>query len=155
MPLKENLWRDTVAALRRKEVPSIAPSESVQSAVSTMQAHRTGCVTVLDGERLVGIFTERDLLKRILARGQSLKGPISDFMTANPATANEGDSIGSAIMKMRNGGYRHLPVLDAHGTIKGRISVREIIHYMVEHFPKDVYNLPPKPGQVQSSREGA
>ncbi len=155
MPLRDNIWRDTVAVLRRKEVPSVAPATSVQSAVSTMQAHRTGCITVHDGKRLVGIFTERDLLKRVLARGQSLKGPISDFMTANPTTAGEGETIGSVIKKMRDGGYRHLPVLDANGTIKGRISVREIIHYMVEHFPKDVYNLPPKPGQVQSSREGA
>lgn len=120
-----------------------------------MQAHRTGCVTVRDGERLVGIFTERDLLKRVLARGKSLTGPISEVMTANPTTAGEGETIGSVIKKMRDGGYRHLPVLDENGKIKGRISVREIIHYMVEHFPKDVYNLPPKPGQVQTSREGA
>jgi CBS domain-containing protein len=103
----------------------------------------------------VGIFTERDLMRRLLAPGLPLTAPLSQYMTPSPVFACTKDSIGSAVRKMEVGGYRHLPVVDGAGRPVGILSVKRIVHYLVEHFPATVYNLPPDPGAVQQYREGA
>ncbi len=56
---------------------------------------------------------------------------------------------------MQTRGYRHLPVIDGNGRPQGVLSVKQIVHYIVEHFPATVYNLPPDPNVVQQEREGA
>jgi predicted transcriptional regulator len=56
---------------------------------------------------------------------------------------------------MEEGGYRHLPVVDECSRVVGILSVKRIVHYLVEHFPNTVYNLPPDPNAVQQQREGA
>ncbi len=155
MPLKENLWRDTVARLPKRETVTVSPTASIREVIDRMQRNRAGCVVICEGETLAGIFTERDLMRRVLGKRRDLGEPISAVMTPNPMTTRDDESVSSVMQKMRDGGYRHLPVVDADGKMTGRISVREIVHYMVEYFPNDVYNLPPKPGQVQTSREGA
>ena len=155
MPLKDNLWRDTVSCLTLRDALRVGPTTSIREVVDSMQRNRVGCVMVCEGEKLSGVFTERDLLRRVLGERRKLDGPISTVMTPDPETATNDETVGSVMLKMREGGYRHLPVVDADGRITGRISVREIVHYMVEHFPNDVYTLPPRPGQVQTTREGA
>ncbi len=80
---------------------------------------------------------------------------ISTVMSPNPATTTTDETIGAVIRDMRDRGYRHLPVVDKRGRVLGRVSVREIVHYMVEYFPTVVYNLPPKPDQVDAEPEGA
>jgi CBS domain-containing protein len=65
------------------------------------------------------------------------------------------DSIGAAVRRMEECGYRHLPVVDETGRPVGILSVRRIIHYLVEHFPATVYNLPPDPNSVPTTPDGA
>ncbi len=155
MPLKENLCRDKIASLGRKEALTVSPSTSVAEAVAMMQSHRAGCLFVTEGERLAGIFTERDLLKRVLGRKQPFSAMIQSVMTPSPAAVQDDEPIESALRKMCEGGYRHLPLVDKRGRAAGRVSVREIVHYMVEHFPNAVYNLPPSPDQVPTAPDGA
>ncbi len=104
--------------------------------------------------KLVGIFTERDALK-LLAAGGDLDRPIETVMSRDPATARSSDTVASAIEKMSRGGYRRLPVVDAQGQPVGVIGVAGIVHFLVEHFPQTVYNLPPKPNPAMPEREGA
>ena len=59
------------------------------------------------------------------------------------------------IRRMEQGGYRHLPVVDEANRPVGILSVRRIVHYLVEHFPSTVYNLPPDPRTFPQEREGA
>lgn len=120
-----------------------------------MRKARSGCALVCDDRLLAGIFTERDYIKRVLSRGADLQAPVSDFMTPQPATARPTDPIGSAIRTMYQGGYRHLPVVDQGDVPVGMLSVKHVVQYVVDHFPSAVYNLPPRPGQVQDKREGA
>lgn len=155
MPLTENLQRDRVSKLNCKPALTVPPSATIRQAIAIMQQYRAGVVLVEDGGRVAGVFTERDLLKRVLGRGVDIGAMISTVMTANPTTVTVEDTVGAALQKMLDGGYRHLPVVDARGRAVGRISVREIVHYMVEYFPKAVYNLPPEPDQVQAAPEGA
>jgi CBS domain-containing protein len=76
-------------------------------------------------------------------------------MTPNPVAVHPKDSIGAAVRRMEEGGYRHLPVVDEVGRPLGMLSVKRIVHYLVEHFPATVYNLPPDPDVIPHEREGA
>lgn len=138
-----------------KPALTIGPRATIREAVATMQTGRSGCLCVVEDDRLVGIFTERDLLKRVIGAGVDFGAMISTVMSSNPATTTADETIGTVVQGMRDRGYRHLPVVDKRGRVQGRLSVREIVHYMVEYFPTVVYNLPPKPDQVDSEPEGA
>jgi CBS domain-containing protein len=76
-------------------------------------------------------------------------------MTPDPITVNPKESISAALRRMEEGGYRHLPVVDHAGQAVGVLSVKRIVHYLAEHFPDTVYNLPPDPGAVPREPEGA
>ncbi len=155
MQLSQNLRRDRVAKLNHKPALTLPPTAQIRQAVAMMQENRAGLVIVEENGRVVGVFTERDLIKRVLGRGADIGAMITTVMTTQPTTVTVEDTIGNALQKMLDGGYRHLPVVDPRGHAVGRISVREIVHYMVEYFPKAVYNLPPEPDQVQVAPEGA
>ena len=68
---------------------------------------------------------------------------------------SEQDTLGAAITKMAHGGYRRLPIVDAEGRPVGFLKVGSILHFLVDHFPSTVYNLPPKPHHSTEAREGA
>ena len=109
---------------------------------------------VCEEGQVVGIFTKRDLLRRVLAQGHSLDTPIAEYMTADPVTVEPKDPINTAVRLMEEGGYRHLPVVD-RGKPVGVLSVKRIVHYLCEHFPTAVYNLNPDPHSTGHDREGA
>jgi CBS domain-containing protein len=153
--LQENLISDRVSLLGQSTLVTVTPDTTVGNAISLMRERRCGCVVVCQGDQLAGIFTERDVLKRVLATGADLNSRIDAFMTENPVTIRPADNVGVVIRRMLDGGDRHLPVVDENGRVLGIVSVKGLIHYFVEYFPATVYNLPPVSGQVQTSREGA
>jgi CBS domain-containing protein len=120
-----------------------------------MRRHRVGCVLVCDGPRLAGIFTERDLLRRVGARPHPRTPPRAACRTPGPVVVYATEPIGAAVRRMEEGGYRHLPVVDPSGRPLGILSVKRIVHYLVEHFPGTIYNLPPDPSAVPLEPEGA
>src|SRR5438270_9065569 len=155
MDLARNLKIDSLSRLHPTPPRQILPGQTVAEAVALMRRERVGCLLVADGPRVVGIFTERDLMARVLAEGKPLDTPVRECMTADPVTVLPKDSVGVAVRRMEEGGYRHLPVLDEHGRPVGILSVKRIVHYLAEHFPGTIYNQPPDPGVVQQQREGA
>jgi CBS domain-containing protein len=155
MDLAKNLKIDSVSRLNPTPPLQVAPTKTVAAATALMRAEQVGCLLVCDGERLVGIFTERDLMRRVLAAGKPLTLPVAECMTPNPVVVHPKDPIAAAVRHMETGGYRHLPVVDEAGRPLGVLSVKRIVRYLVEHFPATVYNLPPDPGVVPNEREGA
>ena len=155
MELARNLKTDSVSRLQPTEPRMVAPSQTVAEAVALMRQHRVGCLLVCEGDTLVGIFTERDLLRRVLAASRPLTEPVSSCMTPDPVTVNPKESISAALRRMEEGGYRHLPVIGTDGKPVGVLSVKAVMHYLVEYFPAKVYNLPPTPEHTQPAREGA
>jgi CBS domain-containing protein len=115
---------------------------------------RTGAAMVCIDGKLLGIFTERDAL-RLLADGANLDAPVANVMVKNPVTVRPSDTVGHAITLMSAGGFRRVPIVDAAGKIQGVLKVSGILHYLVEHFPKVVYTLPPEPHHKTVTREGA
>ncbi len=155
MELARNLKTDSVSRLQPTPPHAVSPAQPVADVVELMRKQLVGCVLVCDGPKLIGLFTERDLLRRVLAPGRPLSTPVRECMTANPVTVKPKESVSAALKRMDEGGYRHLPVVDEAGKVVGVLSVKRIVHYLVEHFPATVYNLPPDPNNVPRSPEGA
>ncbi len=155
MELARNLKVDSVSRLHPTPPFRVRPEQTVAEAVDLMRRQRVGCVLVCDADRLLGIFTERDLMRRVLAPGRPLTLLVSECMTANPVVVHPKESIATAVRRMEEGGYRHLPVVDPTGQPLGVLSVKRIVHYLAEHFPSTIYNQPPDPSVVPLEPEGA
>lgn len=155
MDLAKNLKIDSVSRLHPTPPRQVSSQQTIAEAIDLMRQERVGCLLVCQAKKLVGIFTERDLLRRVLAAGKPLTVPVAECMTPDPVVVHPKDSISTAIRHMEEGGYRHLPVVDERGRPVGVLSVKRIVHYLVEHFPSTVYNLPPDPGLMPQEREGA
>jgi len=153
-----SLEADPVADAFLEDPVIVSPDVPVRAVLTLLQERRTGAVLVcatVDGETVLrGIFTERDALKR-MARGAPLDEPIGDVMIQPPVTVSRGDSVAHAIRTMTSGGFRRLPVVDERGRPTGVVSVAGLLHYLVEHVPGVVYNLPPAPHHRTQEKEGA
>lgn len=154
MELSRNLRVDSVSRLDPPAPRAIDADATAADAVAAMREWNVGCLLVTEVGRVVGIFTERDLLTRLLAPGRSLETPMRHCMTARPVTVSPKDSVRTAVRRMQKGGYRHLPVVDEAGRPVGVLSARRVVHYLVEHFPSLVFNLPPEPDRYPQSPEG-
>jgi CBS domain-containing protein len=155
MELSRNLKVDSVARLNPTPPHEIDALQSIQSTIDLMRREKVGCLLIVRDSKLVGIFTDRDFLSRVLAVGRPLEGPIAEVMTPDPITVEPQDSIRTAIKRMQSGNYRHLPVVDSGNHPVGILSVKRIVHYLVEHFPSTVYNQSPDPKKVPETPEGA
>jgi CBS domain-containing protein len=127
---------------------------TVGDAIRLLRAQRTGAVMICEGTKLVGILTERDALQ-LMASSADLTTPVRDVMSSPPATISSRATVGDAIRTMSEGGYRHLPIVDSEGRPTGVLATQGIVHFLVDHFPATVYNLPPDPKASTRDREGA
>lgn len=159
MSFQLSLSAESVSAAYPDEPLFVSPVATVGEVLQLLRTQKQTSVLICEGDtpghgKLLGIFTERDALNWIAA-GKDLEQPISDAMSRDPASLQASTSVGEAIKMMSEGKYRRLPILAADGTPHGMASVRGIVHYLVDHFPQTIYNLPPDPKAIQSEREGA
>ena len=100
---------------------------SVREAAQLMASEKIGALPVVREGRLIGIFTERDALVRVLARGLDPdKTPVSEVMTADPITIDARRPFKHALQMMVNGGFRHVPVVES-GSVVGVVSARDAL----------------------------
>jgi len=132
----------------------VEPNTPTRKVMDSLKDQNVGVALICCDGVLKGIFTERDVLK-LMARNADLDVPISDYMVHDPVTLSCSDTVGKAISKMSFGGYRRLPIIDEDRKPIGLLKVPGILHYMVEHFPGVIYNLPPTPHHNTQQREGA
>lgn len=131
---------------------------STNEAIDLLLANNIGAAPVVEDGHLRGIFSERDVLNRILNKqvGNLDDIGVKEFMIANPQTAQPEDTLSTAILHMASGGYRHVPIVDAENCPIGMVSIRDVISYLVEEFLQEVLTLPPKPVRdAFKAREGA
>ncbi len=130
--------RDIMSA----QVHRVAAGRSVQDVVVEMHQHKIGAVIVGDGAEPAGIFTERDLLNRVVAMGTDPKSiPISAVMTGKMMGVSPDATVEVAAILMHKRGFRHLPVMD-NGTLVGILSVRDVLRALA---PEGGVRHPPKP----------
>ena len=104
---------------------------------------------------MVGIFTERDILTKLVGTGYDpARVQVDGVMTRNPETLTPDDPIAYAMQIMSVGGFRHVPLVDADQRPVDILSVKDIVDYVVEHFPREILNIPPEPGKHARIPEG-
>ncbi len=152
--------REPLSALTTQPAIVFPPHTTVTEAMRAMQRDHRGCVLITDDgtpeSKLTGIFTERDVLFRIVDRGRNPAAlPLSEVMTSDPETLSVRSTIAYALNKMSVGGFRHVPVVDDEHRPAFVVSVRDVVTYLVDRFPREVLNLPVERGRAPRSREGA
>lgn len=122
------------SVMERRKLLLLPPHTSVAKAARLMADKETGAALVVDGERLVGIFTERDALFRVIARGLDPKDtPLAAVMTPDPKTIAPDKSFGHAMLVMHENRFHHLPVVQ-DGKPIGIVSARDALDPDLEEF---------------------
>ncbi len=120
---------------------SVPPDETVQAAVQLMGEKNVGIVMVMEKDRLVGVFSERDLIRRVLTAGENpASTKISAVMTKDIVFAEGADDPEDCLQKMEKEGCRHMPVLVA-GQAIAMISVRDLMRYVLRNKENDLKML--------------
>lgn len=120
--------------MERKKLLAAPPETTVSQAAEQMARRKVGAVMVVENEELVGIFTERDVVFRVIARGRDPQTTrLVDVMTASPQTVDPDKSFGYALLLMHENGFRHVPVVEK-GKVIGIVSARNALDPDLEEF---------------------
>jgi len=127
--------------VRNQRIVTVPRTASVRTAAHMMKESKIGALAVIDGERLVGIFTERDALFRVLAgRLDPDRTTVDEVMTRDPTTIGPERSIMHALHLMHDGGFRHLPVVE-RGRPVGMVSIRDAVGPELVRFEHEVHDM--------------
>jgi CBS domain-containing protein len=136
--------RATVATVREDKgspVVSVGLDTSVADCVRDMNSKGIGAMIVMDGERLAGIFTERDALSKVLGEGRdATKTKVSEVMTPDPLCVSPSATVEEAMGIITNRRFRHLPVVE-NGRVVAMISSGDLTRWLVEDQVKDVREI--------------
>jgi CBS domain-containing protein len=128
--LQQRLMEDSISVLRPAQAISLSSGASVLEAVTTMQEHHVGCILVMEGSQLVGIFSERDFLLKAAGLNRSFgEIHLAEVMTPRPITLSPEHSIRYALNEMAVGGFRHIPLIRNCQAV-GIVSARDVIGYL-------------------------
>jgi len=155
-----HLLRQPLSVLPTHKPIILGAESTVTEAVRAMQAERRGCVLVTEdgtpASKLSGIFTERDVLLKVVGRGRNPAVlPLREVMTPRPEGLPVECSVAYVLNRMSAGGFRHIPVVDVEERPVRVISVRDVVDFLVAHFPREIQNLPAPGAAPPSTREGA
>jgi CBS domain-containing protein len=120
--------------MERKKLLTVSPEITVSEAAKLMAKRKVGAVMVVERQRLVGIFTERDAVFRVIARGRDARTTrLAEVMTTAPHTIDPDKSFGYALLVMHENGFRHVPVIE-NGKVIGIVSARDALDPDLEEF---------------------
>lgn len=130
--LARSVMEDNLGQLEMEEPLTVRPDETAMVVARRMKEAQTACALVLDEGRLVGIFTEHDVLCRMTGeKASAAEHPVSDLMSANPEALRETDSVAAALNKMALGRYRHVPVAKQDGSYSVT-SIKHVLKYIAQ-----------------------
>ncbi|WP_321447056.1 CBS domain-containing protein [uncultured Cohaesibacter sp.] len=121
---------------------SVTVSSSLASVIAELHTHKIGNLPVIDPNAgLVGVISERDIIRATGEFGEeALSRPVRDFMTANPQTCSQEDKVGDVMIRMTEGRFRHMPVVD-NDVLEGVISIRDIVIHRVKEVEFEALRL--------------
>lgn len=160
---REGLLDSATLQAPLSELPELQPvvtlsaQATVRDAVNEMTTKRVGIILVVEEGKLAGVFSERDVLRKVAGTGIDIdQTPVSELMTKKPECLRPENPLVYALHQMSMGGYRHIPLLDEDGAPVAVVSMRDIVDYIAALNPDEVMNLPGNPDQaITSTREGA
>ena len=134
--LARHVMEDRLSQLDQEVTVVVAPDTPAADVARKMKEANTGCALVLDGPKLVGIFTERDVLRSAgttaaSSFGSALQVEVKNLMSSNPEILNEDESIAFALNKMSIGQYRHIPIQRADGSFSVA-SIKSVLKYIAQ-----------------------
>ncbi len=133
-----------MSLLKIASVPpaAVAPSATVLEAVEMMAEHAVGAVAVVDEGQLVGIFTERDVMLRVVLRHRHPKDTrVGDVMTSPAETITDESHEEEALVHMVERHVRHLPIVTAKGHLSGMLSIRNLLEHRVDELARELHSL--------------
>lgn len=127
--------------LHGRQVYSAKLDDTVLQTARFMVEHNVGAVPVLDGHELAGIFSERDIMKRVMVEGRDpAQTKVSDVMTRNPLTVSPDEKLDHCLKVMKQHGFRHLPVVSGN-KLEGFLSLRDLLLREVDEKDGDIRML--------------
>ena len=148
------LCTESIARIYVTEPVTVPFDRSIGQVVDLMQRRHAGAVIVVRDQRLVGVFTEHDVVTHLLVNSVSEETPIGQLIARKPIYVLADDDVGKAVGLMAEHCVRHLPVCDQDMNVVGILSVRHLIDCLAEHYPAEVFNRPPRGGLLPSAPEG-
>ena len=146
---------DSIKTLLGGEFIVLNEKVTLREAIDNIQKQHVGCILLENDGKISGIFTERDIVQKIVGNRHDLENEyVKNYMTINPDVLHTNDAIGFALNKMIEGGYRHIPIINKLSKPVGVISMQDIINHLGDYFYEDIKNLPPTPLRKQVQREG-
>ena len=147
-------------AVGQREPVTVGPGTTLAACLRAIQRTGTGdsvFVTDTDG-RLAGVLTERDIFGRLVgpdvASGVDVDAPVEEYMTTDPRTLRQEQTVADAIALMQTGRFRNVPVVDEDRRLVGVVRQVDILKFLAESFPEELLNLPPRPHQRMEQAEG-
>ena len=152
--IEELLGQVSISDLRLEVGGAVSPETPFSEVCATLDRQRRNALVVCDGDEVVGIFTQRDILYRTALESPDPATPIRELMTPDPFTLRIDQRLADAIHAMTVRGYREVPLVDGRGRWLGLLSSRNVLRYIAAHFPEAVLNLPPRLDQHPAQPEG-
>jgi CBS domain-containing protein len=154
--LSSDSFRKPLQQLMSKDAITVEEDQTVGEAMAKMQQSEYGAVLVTHDGKLTGMLTERDLICHVIGVVDDYEqARVGDVMQRDPIRLQKSDPIVYALHDMQVEGYRHVPIVDAEDRPVSVVSIKDVVRYILSHFPKDVYNVTPEPYRGPKKREGA
>ena len=153
--VESQLLTEPIKQLDLSDYCVVTADTSVRETVEQMRDLRQHCAFIIGkGTQIVGIFTDRDVLQRVVTHPELWDQSVEIVMTPAPETIRRQATTGEALHMMENGHYRNVPVVNDKGIIRGNVTYYAILKFLTDHFANVVYNLPPDPTNYAQDREG-
>ncbi len=154
--LSSDTFKEPIKNVKMPKVLGVDVSTTVGDAVKCMQEKKIGSVVVTKNGKLEGIITERDILMKVIGIIDDWKNAsVEDVMTRNPQSLMPQDEIAYVLNNMHVGGYRHVPIVNEDDEPISMISIKDVVSWLLDHFPMEIINLTGEPYRGPVSREGA
>jgi CBS domain-containing protein len=128
--------------IARVPPPTVGPGATVMDAVELMAEEGVGAVAVVEKDELRGIFTERDVMLRVVLKNRNpSQTRLSEVMTSPPQTCTDDLPLDEALDFLLEKHIRHLPIVDREGHIHGMLSLRNLLEHMVEYLERELHSL--------------
>ncbi len=124
---------EPISSLRIRPARTVTPETPMAEVVRELQRESSGAVVVVENEQIVGIFTERDLLKKVAGYPDRLRDSVAHYMTPDPVVLRDGDTVAAALNKMGDGGFRHIPYT-REGKLVGMLTARDVLNWLMSKY---------------------
>lgn len=137
---------DPITSVSLRKPVTVPGDTSIADCLKIMKDEKIGCLLVVEDKKLLGIFTERDIIRRIVGKNLSHADiDVADYMTLDPDTLTPDAPLAFALNYMVLGGYRHVPIVDDKGIPQACLSIKDIVKHLGEHHFSKISTLPPTP----------